>query len=393
MRAMNKRINPGFALVLGIFLLLLVLMLPVNAHANEAKSMLDTFTGITDDWWGTLRGYAIDIFLLTLTLEIAIFGIRMAFQHTQLNEIIAQFVMLLLFAAFISAVIMNYEEWAKNIVLNGLKPVIAALNPGMEVVDAGKPFALAAKVWESVLKVCEGAGFFDIPKILALEIVALIICIILALISALVIIVTCEFYIVANVGILLIGLGGSKIFKDYAVNVMRYILSVAVKLFVLQLIVNIGFTILTLDSIQGATGGNIKTIQYQQLFLIVGQAIILFALAQSLPSTCAGLLSGAAIGGGNPLAMAVRSVGGMAAGAATAGAGMAMGAATAWHQAGRLNEASGQSGFINRARNILGARSEAKMEKNPHTITNTLKSKTGAMQVLTGQNAAKQDKE
>lgn len=320
---MNKHINLGMAAILGVVAVLL-LAASATAHANEAKSMLDIFADITDGWWDILRGYAIDIFLLTLTLEIAIFGIRMAFQHTQLNEIIAQFVMLLLFAAFIGAVIMNYEEWAKNVALNGLKPVIAALNPGVEVVDAGKPFALAAKVWESILQVCEGAGFFDIPKILVLETVALIICIILALISALVIIVTCEFYIIANVGILLIGLGGSKIFKDYAVNVMRYILSVAVKLFVLQLIINIGFTILTLDSIQGA------------------------------------------IGGGNPLAMAVRSMGGMAAGVATAGAGMALGAATAWHQSGRLNAAAGQSGFMSRARNIMAARSEAKMEKNPH---------------------------
>lgn len=149
-----------------------------------------------------------------------------------------------------------------------------------------------------------------------------------------------------------------------------------------------------MDSIQGATGGNIKAIQYQQLFLIVGQAIILFALAQSLPSTCAGLLSGAAIGGGNPLASAARSFGGMAAATASAGAGMAVGAATAWSQAGKLNAASGQSGFLNRARNIMGARSEAKMEKNPHTITNTLKSKTGMMQQMqASQNAAKQDKE
>lgn len=64
---MNKIINSGFATVLGV-LLLVVLIMPLNAHANEAKSMLDTFSGITDGWWSILQGYAIDIFLLSLTL-------------------------------------------------------------------------------------------------------------------------------------------------------------------------------------------------------------------------------------------------------------------------------------------------------------------------------------
>lgn len=177
--------------------------------------------------------------------------------------------------------------------------------------------------WESVLNATQGTSFWDTPKVIVLEIIAVIICIILDLISAIVIITTCEFYIVANVGILLIALAGSQYFKEYAINVMKYIISVALKLFVLQLVVNIGFTLLTMASIEQATAGGVKVIQYQQLFVIVGQGIILLALAMSLPQTCAGILSGATIGGGNPLMSAVRATGG----AAMAGVGYALGAA------------------------------------------------------------------
>lgn len=366
------------------------------AHANEAKSMLETFETQTAGWWALLQKYARDLFILTLTLEIALFGMRMAFQQTQLSEIIGQFVMLLLFAGFIAAVIANYEDWAKTVALNGLKPLVASLNPGMEVVDAGKPFAIAAKVWESVMNAARDAGFWDFPKVFMLEIIALIICVVLALISALVILVTCEFYIVANVGILLIGLGGSKIFKDYAVNVMRYILSVAIKLFVLQLICNIGFTIITMATITKATAGGVETIQFQELFIIVGQAIILLALAKSLPDTCAGILSGSHIGGGNPLASLGRAAGGMAMGMATAGAGYAIGAAkgaaalkSSWGTAGAINEGQGKSGFMNRAKTMAAAKSQGNMEKNKYTMTNTLKSQLAGQQAMQAKAARK----
>lgn len=359
------------------------------AYANEAQGMLDTFAGHTAGWWSLLQKYARDIFILTLTLEIALFGMRMAFQQTQLNEIIGQFVMLLLFAGFIAAVISNYEVWAKAVALNGLKPLVASLNPGMEVVDAGQPFAIASKVWETVMDAARDAGFWDFPKVFMLEIIALVICVILALISALVIIVTCEFYIVANVGILLIGLGGSKIFKDYAINVMRYILSVAIKLFVLQLICNIGFTIITMATIKKATAGGVSTIQFQELFIIVGQAIILLALAKSLPDTCAGILSGSSIGGGNPLASMGRAAGGMAMGMASAGAGYALGAAknaaalkSSWGTAGAINEGQGKSGFVSRAKTMAAGKSQGNMEKNRTTMTNTLKSQLAGQQAM-----------
>lgn len=369
-------------------------------EANAAKSMLATFETQTAGWWALLQSYAKDIFILTLTLEVALFGIRMGFQQTQLNEIIGQFVMLLLFAGFIAAVIMNYEAWAKAVALNGLKPLVTSLNPTMEVVDAGQPFAIAAKVWEAVMDAARDAGFWDFPKVFMLEIIALIICVVLALISALVILVTCEFYIVANVGVLLIGLGGSKIFKDYAVNVMRYILSVAVKLFVLQLICNIGFSIITLATIQQATAGGVKVIQIQELFIIVGQAIILLALAKSLPDTCAGILSGSHIGGGNPLASMGRAAGGVAMGMATAGAGYAIGAAkgaaalkSSYKTAGAINEGQGKSGFANRVKTMAAGKSQGNMEKNKHTMTNTLKSQLAGQQAMQAKQERKANKQ
>lgn len=376
---MNKKLlHKTFSIV--VLALLITVVFGNAAWANEAQGIMDKFAGITNSWWGILQKYAKDLFLLTLTLEVVLFGIRMALQQTQLGEIIGQFVMLLLFAGFILAVINNYEDWAKTVALNGLKPVVASLNPGGEIIEAGHPFALAAKVWEAVLDSVRGAGLWELPKVLVLEIIAIIICVILALISAIVIIVTCEFYIVANVGVLLIGLGGSIIFKDYAINVMRYILSVAFKLFVLQLIVSIGFTIITMASITQYTSEGAKMIGFQDLFMILGQAIILLALAKSLPDTCAGILSGSSINGGNTLMGVSKMAGGMALGVATAGAGAAMAAGLSLKSAASITSGQGLSGFHRAgamAKTVMNARSQVKMNKSP-TMTNVLKSQANA---------------
>lgn len=360
------------------------------AGDNTATFFLDTFKRNTDSWWSVLQGYAKTIFLLTLTLEVVIFGARMALQQSQLGEIISQFVMTLLFAAFIAAVIMNYQEWATKVALTGLKSISTELTPKSS--DAGSSWGLAAYMWETVSTVCKEAGWQQTPKVIILYLLAMILVIAFSLIAALYIIVTCEFYIVANVGILLVGLGGSKLFKDYAINVMRYVLSVGVKLFVLQLIVNIGFTILTLEVAAGATGGKtIKDVDFFSMFLLIGQCIILLALAKSLPETVSGILSGSHISNGNPLASTARSLARNAVKAVGVGVGVGAGAAAAGKvlkAAGSsdIAKAAGVTGFKGRvglmAKNIMNARSQANIAKNPNSMTSILKSQANMARTM-----------
>lgn len=373
-----------------IFLMVAALMLMLNTECladNEATSFLDTFKAQTDSWWDTLRGYAWQIFMYALMLEVVLFGARMALQQTQVGEIIQQFVWVLLFAGFIAAVIWNYEDWANKVAITGLKSVAENITPVHA--DAGSPMALASKTWECISGVANnlGGGIKASITFLVLEIVGLIICILLALISALVIIITCEFYIVANVGILLIGLGGSKIFKDYAINTMRYVLSVGIKLFVLQLIINIGLTIISPDYIT-ATVGTSSDIDFGKLFMLIAQALILLCVAKVLPETVSGIISGSHISGGNPLAATSRGIAvmggaaiGTAAGHAAGAVGGTAGAVRNLGRAAELARASGATGFFGTlqgmGQQLRSASAESKMMKaqqNP-TVTNIMKSR------------------
>ncbi|MCL2029800.1 MAG: P-type conjugative transfer protein TrbL [Deltaproteobacteria bacterium] len=329
-----------------LFLALALTLLPPGdalAQANIGTSLLDRFVAQTDGWWGILRGYALYLFTLTLIIEVCLFGIRVALQQSNIAEILGQFVTLMLFAGFIAAVIMNYQEWATGIAIRGLRPLVGQLTAN--TVDAGYPVAMASAVMEKIIPVMDNAGIRDFGEVYLFVSCMLVIMVVFILISALVILTTCEFYIIANVGVLLIGLGGSKIFKDYAVNVMRYILAVAVKLFVLQVIVNIGFAIISLTDLDATVGSTLKSIKFVDLFFLIGKAIILLALAKSLPDTCAGIINGSAIGGGNPLAQMVQTAGTMTAAAVASGAGAAYGAAQGTKAAYTISKEEGAVGL------------------------------------------------
>lgn len=362
---------------------LLVLLLvtisadPALAQDNIAKSLLGRFISQTDGWWAILRGYALFLFTTTLVLEVCLFGIRIALQQTNIGETFGQFVMLLLFAGFIAAVIMNYQEWATGIAIKGLQPLTGQLTGNS--VDAGQPVAMAAAIMEKIIPVMEDAGITDFGEVYLYVSCMLLIMVIFVLISALVILTTCEFYILANVGVLLIGLGGSKIFKDYAVNVMRYILAVAVKLFVLQLIVNIGFAIISLTDLDATVGSTLDSIKFTDLFFLIGKAIILLALAKSLPDTCSGIINGSAVGGGNPMASMARTAGVMAAGAVTAGAGYAVGALRAANAAHTIAKSEGATSVVDTASRMVQAGVQAFKDARAGAAEKALQQEPGSM--------------
>lgn len=352
--------------------LIIFFVSPAEAQANIGDGILDKFVARTSGWWGILQGYALYIFKVTATLEVVLFGTRMVLQKSQIHEIAAQFLLTLLFMCFIAAVIMNYEKWASAIALTGLKGVVKDLNGSGPEFDAGKPIAMIFACLDAMVPVLKDSGIRDFGMVMIYVFCMAAITAVFIVICCRYIILVCEFHIVANVGIILIGLGGSKVFKEYAINVMKYILSVAVKLFVFQLICNIGFSILSLTTdINGLFGQSIKNIKLEDLMMIIVQAGLLLGLAWSLPQTCAGLVSGASIDGGNPLRMAAGMVTNQAmnlvkSGAQTAGN---------MRMASKIATESGVKGLGSRARHMRQSLQQAKLSANPTSIQSQLTSR------------------
>jgi len=170
---------------------------------------------------------------------------------------------------------------------------------------------------------------------------------------------------------------------------MRYILAVALKLFVLQLIVNIGFAIISRNDLNGTVGTTIDSIKFVDLFFLIGKAVILLALAKSLPDTCAGIINGSAVGGGNPLAGMAQTAAGAAVGVVSGGASAAYGAARGAMAAHTIAKEGGSTGLgetlggMARATwNAWGdgraAKDQKNLENDPGSIKNQLISTANA---------------
>lgn len=266
--------------------------------------------------------------------------------------------MTLLFCGFILAVIHNYQEWSWNVV-NGLKNIAGDLESSS--VDADKPLE---KGYEIATIIFQKASLLDVGEAIGFLISSLIIMIVFALMTAQIVFIKCEAVIVMNASMILLGLGGATIFKEYAINVMRYVLAVSFKLFVMQLVMGIGLGFIENETLTDAG--------FQGVFIIIGVAIVLLALVKSLPDAIAGVINGSHVSTGNALGQTVQTVaaGAMAAAGGAIG-GAVGGAAGAWKTGSAVRDASkvaGESGatglgkFTNMASTLHGAHQAANVE-------------------------------
>ena len=103
----------------------------------------------------------------------------------------------------------NYEEWAKAIAINGLNEVAQNLTDAHATLN--KPAEIVDQLWGNVkYAILKVKSWEDYPALFLYIIVVLILIVALFYLTAVMILVKCEFYIVANVGVLLIGLGADS---------------------------------------------------------------------------------------------------------------------------------------------------------------------------------------
>jgi type IV secretion system protein TrbL len=79
------------------------------------------------------------------------------------------------------------------------------------------------------------------------------------------------------------GFGGSSFLKDYAVIAIRYVLAVAFKLFVMQLVLGVG-----MPSLRDFPRPRRNI---QDIFVVIGASVVLAGPVKSLPEVCAGIIN------------------------------------------------------------------------------------------------------
>ena len=207
--------------------------------------------------------------------------------------------------------------------------------------------------------------------VIALFIVIVCFC----LITAQVIFIKCEAYIAMLAACILVGFGASSFLRDYAVNVLKYILAVAFKLFVMQLVIGIGYSFMK-DAI--SPKADLPTI-----CILIGVSIVLYALVKQLPDTVAGIIQGSHVSSGQALTSTV-----MAIGAGMMGAGVAAGSGVAnigrAAQAAKAQGAEGVGGMVRgTASNLWNATRESMHNKSQRqgTVASSLRERIEAARV------------
>jgi type IV secretion system protein TrbL len=115
--------------------------------------------------------------------------------------------------------------------------------------------------------------------------------------AGLVIIICFALIEVISAGVIFMGIGGSRWTTYFATRTLVYAVSVDAKLFVLQLLVSLGAQVFR------ELGASVTT-NTASLFVIIGSAIVMFAVTKNVPELVQGLINEASVGSGGTLVAA-----------------------------------------------------------------------------------------
>jgi len=210
---------------------------------------------------------------------------------------------MILMVGFFLWSLQNYEEWT-----NGILKGLPAIAKGTASFDVEDPVAIGI---EMVVRAFKSFKAWEIAEGLANVVLCIIALICLALITGMLILVKCEAYVGVAAAVLLMGLGGSTLFKSYAINVIRYVFATGFKLLVMSLVAGIG--------VQFIKSLNMENLDIGELVANVAAVLILMLLTKEVPAIVSGIISGANVSSG-------RGVGGLIGGTASMAGGLVGGA-------------------------------------------------------------------
>ena len=269
----------------------------------KADNSLDQITEIYEkcasQWESKLGEYALRLFWLLAAIEFTWNAIRLVFRNADLNEFLAELVNQIFFLGIFLALLTNATVWTKSIVLSFQEAAIGALaqNGVATGIEPSKFFDTGVNLAGTIISM---ATWSDIGLTLVSVLGGFIILICFGLIAAAIILAKVESYIVLSAGVLLMGFGGSRWTKDFALKTVIYAVSVGAKLFVLQLIAGLGVQVIRTWSVLASAQATdpvtklplVGESQLTNILIIIGSTMVLWVLAKSVPDMIQGLING-----------------------------------------------------------------------------------------------------
>lgn len=321
--------------VLGGALLITFFIVTPESYALDTNNFFDRMVRLyangTQGWEATLQRYALSLFWILAGLEFTWSAIKLALKGADLSEFLAELFNRILYIGFFFTLLTHSAQWSHAIV-DSFRQAGATASSSAGGANGLAPSNIFDTGMQILQRITSSMSIYDPGDSIILALAAIVILIGFALITALLVIALVESYCVISAGVILMGFGGSHWTNEFAINTLRYAVSVGAKLFMVQLIVGLGQQILNEWSMQAQTG----TWDLDDALTIAAASIVFLAITKVIPEMVQGLINGSSLSTGSPItalaagtAGAIGAAAGMATGGAMSGLGMGAGAVAA----------------------------------------------------------------
>ncbi|TIH11603.1 P-type conjugative transfer protein TrbL [Marinifilum sp. JC120] len=289
------------AVICFIVALSLCCIVPSECFADSASAMnlgfaddlLANFETTAKTWESAIRGYSLTLFKVLITIELAWLGTQSILKQYDMKQKLAELVLLIIYASFMASIVFHSGEWTTALIKSFSS---VALKTGAPEATPSAIFAYGYDI------ICTLTDEMSLLESVGVILCCVIIAITFALMTAQVLLVKCESIIVLNAGAILLGFGGSKFTKDYAINYLKYSLAVAAKLFTLQLLMG-----MSMNFIETFTTLNSKS--FTDIILVVCSSVLILALIKFIPAKVAEIVNVSQVSGGGALTSAMSAIG------------------------------------------------------------------------------------
>lgn len=294
-------------------LLFFILLVPSAALAQSAPvcnpsagkggiltGLADQFSTTTAPWMTTALGYAQDLFFALVAIEIAWSAITYVLQKDSLPDFVAALLLKILSVGFFYILLQPQygPVWISDIVASfsqagsaiGGQPQFGPSDPS-SVFNCGTDVANAMlqSISQNNVGINPGSILPAIEACFAALICALGVVLAFAVIAGQLLITLIESYIVIGAGVFMLGFTGSRWTLVFGEKYVGYAVSVGIKLFMLELIVGLGYA---LGQQWSALFGN--GIAPPGTYIeVVGAALIFGFVAWQVPGLAGSLMNGA----------------------------------------------------------------------------------------------------
>jgi type IV secretion system protein TrbL len=273
---------------------------------NALDCVLISFQEATRNWEAELARLALRLFWILALIEFTFSAIQLAFRGADFSEWMASLLNQILFIGFFAALLQFSSQWAGAIIASFREA--ANIAGGVSVIRPSDIFDVGVKLGAALIS---DLSILNLAFSIILIIAAFFLLIAFGLIAASLIVALVESYIVISAGVLMMGFGGSRWTKDYAVRTFQYSLSVGAKLFIIQLLAGL---ILVITAPWTSELASYWTRSWTSLFVLLGVSVVFVCLVRTIPDMVQGLINGTSLASGGGL---YGTASGIAAGAVT----------------------------------------------------------------------------